>query len=335
MFRNFSLAVLIICVLTGSSWAGVILLKNGDRISGKIIDNGVDAVRIDTEELGVISVNQGLIDQVMTDKELKAKDEADKKAQADAIEAAKAQAIAEVKAQGQTAAVVAAPAPTPAPKYWQHAVGAGYSATNGNTKTTGATLNFHSTYTKNKNVVDIKGSYEYDSSHGRMTAQKAYGKLENDYTLGGPESRWFNTRSVELDHDKFAGISYRILPQIGLGYWFWKSDESRFEFDDGVGYEYTKWNTPNTKNTGNMADIAHLYIDKIVFWKTKLSEDLTFYPDLAYGTQYRLRSESDITTPLTQALSWKISLIDKYNTTPSGNSKKNDTDFETSIQYAF
>ena len=335
MVKKVALAALMALVVSVQSWAGVILLKNGDRISGKIIENGTDAVKINTQELGIISINQNLIDQVMTDAEVRAKDEADKQAQADAIEAAKQQAAAEVKAQYQAAAVVPAPAPAPAPKLWQHQVAAGYSTTNGNTKTVGATLGFHSTYTNGKNVVDIKGNYEYDASHGRMSTQKAYGKVENDYTLGGPDSKWFNTRSVELDHDKYADISYRILPQIGIGYWFWKSDDSKFEVDDGVGYEYTKWNTPNSKNTGNMADIAHLYIDKVVFWKTKLSEELTFYPNLAYGSEYRLRSESDILTPLTQALSWKIAFIEQFNTTPEGTSKKNDTDLETSIQYAF
>jgi len=342
MFRKIALLSTLIFTLSSASWASVVLLKNGDRISGEITDNGTDAIKIKTEATGEITINKGLVDTVLTDDEAEAKKEADKKAQADAqqqaIDAAKAQAIAETKAQDQAAAAAqAAPAvvPAPAPKAWVSTVNAGYNTTNGNTKTVGATFEEKTTYTHGKNVYDIKSFMEYDASHGRMSTQKAYGKIENDFTLGGPGSKWFNTRSLEVDHDKFAFVSYRILPQIGIGYWFWKGDDANFETDDGIGYEYTHYNTPNTKPTGNMADILHLYIDKTVFWKIKLSQDLTFYPNLAFGSEYRFRSESDVVTPVTDALAWKIGFIDEYNTTPSGNAKKNDTSLMTSIQYAF
>ncbi len=314
----------VFCVVFAQvSMANVVTLKNGDRLSGEILEDGAQFLKIKTELLGEISINKDLVQSVMTAEEAQAK-------AADVV-TAKAEAVVPVVEQ---APVVEAPAEeAKAPKVWDHKMSAGYSMTNGNTKTSASNITLFSHYKKDRNEWTVKSSLDYASSKGRMTTQKFYSKAQSDYRIGG--SKWFNSRSVEVNHDKFASVDYRVLPAVGIGYWFWEGDESKAEFDTAIGYEYTNYNVTDTKATGNFALIPHFYIDKVLIGKAKIAEDITLYPSLDSFADYRMRSETSLINPLSDVLSWKVSYIDEYNSSPKNNAKKNDSTFMSSIEYAF
>ncbi len=322
-------------LVTGAAHASVVTLKNGDRVSGEVLEDTENAVKIKTELLGEITINKDLIAKTLTAEEVLAEEAAIKKTQEDAIAAAKNEVIAAQAAAApvpEVPAVKEEPAPKPV-KYWDHKMGAGYSMTNGNTKTSAANITLNSHYKRDSNEWNIKSSLDYASSKGVMTVQKFYSKAQSDTRLGG--SKWYNSRSVELSHDKFATVDYRVLPAVGMGYWFWEGDDSKAEFDTALGYEYTNYNKTDVKASGNFALIPHLYFDKVLVGKAKFAQDLTFYPSLDSFADYRMRSESSIVNPLSDVLSWKVSYIDEYNSSPKGSSKKNDSTFMSSIEYAF
>ncbi len=297
MKRSFAGTLVLGFILTQSAWAGVVNLKNGDRISGEILEDANGFLKVKTELLGEISINK---DMVVVE------------APAPVVEAAAAKV----------------------PKAWEHKVSAGYNTTNGNTKTAAANISLNSKYKKDRSEWLVKGSLDYASSNSRMTTQKFFGKAQSDYRLGEGSS-WFNTRSVEITHDKFANVDYRILPAVGIGYWFWEGDLSKSEFDLGLGYEYTNYNLTDVKATGNLTLMPHYYVDKTLFGKSKISEDLTMYPSLESFADYRLRSETSLVNPLSETLSWKLSFIDEFNSAPASGAKKNDTTLMSSIEYAF
>lgn len=302
--------------MTHSVIADVITLNNGDRISGVIREIDAETLEVTSEVFGVMNISKEKISSIMNEEVVKVmQDEiVEKKKIVEEIPELKEQAIA-------------------VQKYWNHKLSAGYSMTNGNTKTSAANISLNSHYKRDQNDWNIKSSLDYASSNGRMTTQKFYSKAQSDYRF--VDSKWFNTRSVEVSHDKFAHVDYRILPAIGMGYWFWEGDDSKAEFDTAVGYEYTNYNTTDTKATGNFALIPHLYFDKVIIGKSKFSQDLTMYPSLESFADYRLRSESAFVNPLSDTLSFKISYIMDYNSTPKNDAKKSDTTLMSSIEYAF
>lgn len=302
MLRKIILSAIFVFALAHTSLASTIVMKNGDKITGEVTGDNGKHVAIKSEFFGELVVKKENIDTISDD------------------------------------AKAAEPAPepvlTPIPKVWDNKLSASYNTTNGNTKTTAANVTLDSTRTKGRKTWQIKNSLDYAADHGRMTTQKYYGKAKREYRLS-EGSKWFETNAVEVNHDKFAGIDYRVLPSIGLGYWFWEGEQSKSESDLGIGYEYTNYNTTDTKSTGNVSLIPHYYIDYTIFKKVKISEDFTIYPSLSRLSDYRFRSETSLISPLSNTLSLKLSFLDEFNSNPKGSAKKNDTTLLTGILYAF
>lgn len=301
------------------------------------MEDNVQFLKVNSELLGEISIKKELVSLVETTDQVEIrvqKEAADRQAE---LEQAQTKAVEDTKVAMQaidSAKVVeSAPVPVVTPKVWENKLSAGYSTTNGNTKNSHANISLDTQYNKGRDLWKIKTRYDYGSDKGRMNVQKFYSKAQNDYRLG-ENSKWFNTRSVEVAHDKFSKYDYRLLPTLGIGYWFWEGDDSKAEFDTGLGYEYTNYND-STKATGNFVLVPHAYLDKVLIGKLKFAQDITMYPSLDTISDYRLRSESSLVNPLNDVLSWKLSLIDEYNSSPKGGAKKNDTTLMTSIEYAF
>lgn len=309
--------ILCVCVsIANIAKADVVTLKNGDRLSGDIKDLDANTLELISETLGVINISKDNIASIMNEQALEAVKEAV------VVEKKIVEEIPEMKQQAIAVQ-----------KYWDHKLSAGYSLTNGNTKTSASNITLNSHYKKDQNDWNIKSSLDYASSNDRMTTQKFYSKAQSDYRF--IDSQWFNTRSVEVSHDKFANVDYRVLPAIGMGYWFWEGDDSKAELDTAIGYEYTNYNTTDTKATGNFALIPHLYFDKVIVGKSKFSQDLTMYPSLESFADYRLRSETAFVNPLSDTLSFKVSYILDYNSSPKNDAKKSDATLMSAIEYAF
>lgn len=315
MLKRTALLCLILCMGASSAWAGKIILKNGDQLTGHIDDSVEETVLIITDIFGPLKVSRDHVASILTDEQAAAQAQSPQPPPAEPV-------------QPQPEAVVLVP------KSWQHNLAAGYSTSNGNTKTSSANVSLDSHYKKGIDEWNIKSLLEYASDKGRMTTQKFYSRAGSDSRFR-EGSKWFNRRSVELNHDKFANIDYRILPAIGIGYWFWEGERSKAEFDLGIGYEYTNYNTTDTKSTGNFSLIPHFYIDKTLIGKSKISQDLTMYPSLESFADFRMRSETAFVNPVSDRLSFKLSFIDEYNSTPPAGAKKNDTTFLSSIQFSF
>lgn len=318
MEKFFTVAVYLFVCLAGPGIARAeyFYLKSGDRISGDILESTDEYFRIKMYYIEQeITLKRDLISRMESNEE-----------HAKALNQAP-------PAPGVTAANPIVPVTAPAPKYWENKLSAGYQVSNGNSKNTSAHLHLDSHYKKDRNEWFLKGQWDYGSDRGKMNMQKYYGRAQSNSRLAG-DTRWFYSRSLEINHDRFANIDYRVLPSLGMGYWFIENDKSKAEVDFGAGWEYTNYGDP-TKSTSNATFIPHAYFDKMLVGRMKFAQDLTIYPSLADIRQFRVRSDSSLINPITDKLSWKLSLIDEFNTEPGGDFKKNDITFISSLEYAF
>ena len=272
---------------------------NGDKISGKVISEENDFITIANDSLGELRVKKALVSKVVTEED---------------------------KEVIETVIIEES-------KPWKKELGLGYSQSTGNTRKSNASVGFTANKKTDKDETNIKANSFYSSANKKMDSQKWYGM--GRYALNIWDSlQWFNFYKLEIDHDRFANINYRVLPSVGLGYWFSDTTNWKAMTEAGLGSEYVNYRD-DTKNTNEAVVISRSFFDKRLFKESHLSEDFTIYPSLKNSGEYRLHSEAAFTNPVSKQFSLKISLIDDYNSNPAKDKKKNDTQIISSLNYSF
>jgi putative salt-induced outer membrane protein YdiY len=290
-------AVFCLFFAANPAFADVVHLRNGDKITGEIYEQDEISVKLKTELMGVVVINQQ--DIVHMEEEKKP-----------------------------------IPAPVEAPlKTWTHKFASGYQTTKGNNHSRWITGGLNSRYQKGRNEVQIRYDMFYGSDREKMTTQRSYGKLEHDYRFK-QGSKWYSTRTMEYAHDRFGNIDYRLIPRVGAGYWISEKPDWTAQLDLSVGYEYSNYREVE-KSRGTWVLVPHGFFNRRLIKKLKLIEDISLYPSIAPANSFRWRSETSLVNPLNSYLSWRISFIDEYNSRPLFESKKHDTTFLSSLEFGF
>ena len=291
----FIITIAYLCHGTQAEAANISLI-NGDQITGTIISEGADVFKVEHDILGILTIKKNAIAAITGTEEQPAE---------------------------ETPAIV-----------WKREIEAGYNITNGNTDTE----RFAGKVLINRNHVKVnettfKGTWEETSTNDKLDSQKWYTLGRFAYSFGTTK-QWYHFMKTELDHDKFANIDYRFVPASGLGYWF--SDEKPFRAmaECALGYEYTNY-SDSSKNSDDLVLIPRGFLSWDIFDRTTLSEDITVYPLLNNLGAYRLVSDLELATKLTQHFSAKLTLRNQYNSNPPADTKKHDLSLTSSLAYSF
>jgi putative salt-induced outer membrane protein YdiY len=220
---------------------------------------------------------------------------------------------------------------TPA-KLWQNEITLGFDRSRGNTSAT----ELNTTATLNRKTdhdeLTLKGFGYYSERKRQTDAERYGGSIRYAYSFGN-NLKWYSFYKTAYDHDRFGNIRYRIIPSIGLGYWFSDAADWKLMTEVGLGVTHTNFEDATDEST-ELDLIPRLFVQKKIF-RLMISQELLFYPSLTNEGEYRFHSETMIENPLNQVLSLRLSLIDDFNSDPGGDTKENDLRIITSIAYDF
>ena len=278
-------------------YADEVYLKNGDRISGKVIEEQEENIVIDTEAIGSIVINKKFVERIVAGEDIK-----------------------EAKAAEQK------------DKPWQRNISVGYNKSSGNTQNNQVSTHLYANRKTGHDEFTMKGEVYYSSSNKKMDSQKWYGM--GRYAFSFWDRKWYNFYKLETDHDRFANIDYRAIPSTGTGYWFSDEPDWKAMIELGIGLEYTNYRDAS-KDSNEAVLVPRGFFEKRLIEELRISEEIVLYPSLKDTDKYRLRSETALTHPISDRLSWKISFIDELNSIPTGSAKKNDYRLISSLDYAF
>jgi len=274
-----------------------VYLKNGDRISGRAVSEDDNQIKIDNTIIGTVSIKRESIENILYDKETKIPEAYKEK-----------------------------------PKLWSRGLSIGYSKSSGNTKNTHLSMGLCGRRKTDAGEFTIKGDTFYSSGNKKMDAQKWYGMIRYAYSFW--ERKWYNFYKFESDHDRFANIDYRLIPSVGIGYWFSDISDWKAMTEVGIGLEHTNFRD-DTKDSNEAVLIPRAFFEKGLFGKSRISQDIIFYPSLTESGEYRLHSETAFINPINEKFSLRFSFIDDYNLNPTKDTKKNDTRLISSLSYSF
>ncbi len=306
LFIRIYFCFLCFLVLSIPAYCGQIYLENGDRISGVIIDdNSEDLVTVETEAVGRISVEKKFIRSIILDSKK------DSTGKANDIPDAN-----EVREE----------------KLWNGELSLGCNQSGGNTKESQLNIQGLLNRKTDHDEFTTRGDIYYSSTNKQMNAQRWRASLR--YAQSFKNKRWYRYSKIEGDHDRFDSIGYRLVPSLGVGYWFATQEQFKLMADCGVGYEYTHYSNGSANKT-EIVLTPRILLEKQIFSKLKIIQEVQLYPSLSHGGEYRLHSETSLITPINKQLALRFSIVDDYNSSPDAQAKKNDYRFISALSYSF
>ncbi len=206
------------------------------------------------------------------------------------------------------------------PPLWDLGFQLGLNNATGNTETfsmqAGATANRKT----DEGEFDIKLRYSKGQNNGIENQNQAILNTRNEWTLG--ESPWSLFVTGTLEYDRFRAFDLRVATHAGPGYQFVTTE--KFDLGSRFGSGFSR----------EIGGPDNSYVPEASFggdfeWRISETQKLTttvdYYPDWSGFKDYRINTNTGWEVALAGPMdvSLKLSIIDRYDSTPNGR-KAND-----------
>lgn len=352
-FLSFSLICALFLVTCPSIFADQIILKNGDRLSGKIIKKDGDKIIIETEFAGTVSILWTAVEKIIADEPLNIKltdgqiikgivaTTEEEKLQVETqsvgtVEIAK-ENVEVVRNEAEQKKFIAEEELYRDPgllQLWRGTFDVGFSLTAGNsdTKAFNAGVRANRETLNDKISVYANAIQASNSNSGTAvtTAQAVYGGVRYDYNLS---EKLFVFGSGDFEYDKPQQLDLRSVIGGGFGYKFIRNDRTKLDIFGGATY-----NNENFSNGVTRSSAEALIGDELEFRLTDriiLEQRLAVYPGLSEFGEFRSLFDASVITRLNDWLGWQVTLGNRYNSNPVPGAVSNDFLFTTGLRATF
>ena len=345
MRKIFSVAIFLILIAVQVS-ADQIILKNGDRLTGKIVKSDGAKLVIKTDLVGDVTVELSSITSFTSDQPLYVTladgrtvsgvmTVSDAKAE---LRPAKSAALAlersnirVIRSEAEQLAYERSLDPGLLDN-WSGGADLGFALTSGNSDTTNFALGLAMTReTKNdKTSLYAASVYSRDSTNGdsRTVANtiRGGGRYERDINRS-----WFGYVFVDVEHNGLQDLTLRFVPGGGLGYHAIRNERTKLDLLGGFAWnrEYFKgdFNDRSSAEAQAGQTLEHRFNSRV-----SLKEQMFFFPNLTRGGEYRINFDSSLVTDITRRIGWQLTLSDRYLSNPPPGLEKNDLLLTTGLK---
>jgi putative salt-induced outer membrane protein YdiY len=328
---NFILSAALAACLTLAARAAdnfIIHLRNGDRLTGKIVDENATELTLQTPTLGKITIPVG---QILKREEIVATIAPAAGATNSVASATTTNAPATAAKAPTTPTAPAAVVTKPAqPKHWNTELQFGLNLRYTTTDQQEALVIAKSTYAKDHFREILEYNFTWGKTADTQTANKMYGSSKTEYDL---TKKWYAFGLVGAGYDEIRLIDRMVEADPGVGYTWIKTPDFVLKTEIGFGYQDQIFkNAPDAESySGRLAGIFTWRIYDKLTTDTKLE----YFPNLLAVNQYRFRGESTLKYPLSKVLSLNLNVIDLYDTQAPPGVEKNDLQLRSSVGIKF
>jgi putative salt-induced outer membrane protein YdiY len=329
------------------SRADLIVLKNGDRITGSIVKKDGASLTIKSDLFGVITAPWDKVESVKADTVLNVS-----AADGEILQGTLNSTAAGIEVASGTTKSVLPAAEIRAIRnadeqktyermlspgwgqLWAGSATVGWAGSKGNAETQTFTTGANAQrVTKNDKTVlhfnAIKAS-AFSSGKNSSTAQEMRGGLSYDHNIS---SRIFINTFNDYEYDKFQNLDLRFVIGGGLGYQLVKNAATSFSLVGGAAFNRSSYSTPAVTQSGE----GYLGDD----YSRKLGKAASFiqtariFSDLSHPGNYRVNFDAGTSVRITKGLNWNVSFSDRYVTPAALGRKSNDILYTTGLGFTF
>jgi putative salt-induced outer membrane protein len=363
MRRSFLCASLVLAAAVAAQ-ADQVTLKNGDRLTGGIVNSDGKTLLIKTEFAGDVTVqwdaitgiesseklNLTLKDGKMLSGKITTRDGKFVVAEAPTDLAPKDNIVAvrndaEQKAYDLAAERMAHPKFT---YFWSGLFDTGLALTRGNSQTATFTLSAKAVRETPRDKLTLYSTYIYGSDDStppsRTTANALRAGVRGDYNL---TPRVFVFALGDFETNELQHLDLRAVFGGGFGYHVIKTEKTVFDVYGGITYDRDSFSnytlvdnttvpptiTPVPSSVQNSAEaLVGEEFDTKFSQRSTLTERFSLYPNLSHTGDYRIEFDSSVSTTLKNWLSWQLTFSDRYISYPPTGLKGNDILLSTGLR---
>lgn len=319
------LLVIFVFALAGRAAASEVKMKNGDRISGIVVERSDAAIVVQTNYAGRITIDRSHIEAII---EPAAKDP---------------DTAAPLAATPKQVMATPRPAPAKARLFgggfsglidgWEGNANIGFSFTSGNsnntTMTTGVRAVKHGT--RDDLTVYARNLWNSTRGNGRIeTTQNAFwGGARYDRNIG---RKVFGFVSYDFESDRPKGLHFRSVVGTGLGHHTIKNEHTEIDLLAGGAWNRTWQRGPDTDTPEALAGVTlkHRFTERI-----RVQKAFTWFQNATDAAEYRYIFDATLSVDVTKRIGFYLSAGDRFNNDPVRNAKKNDFLFTTGMKWNF
>ena len=352
--KRITILILLTAVIGSSPiLADELKLKNGDRVTGEIVNSDDKKLKLKTAYAGEISIALDAIDQISSDQPLYLTlsdgqtivgTVASKEGRLEVTTTATAtvnverSAVQTIRSKAEQDAYLAEIERYRNPRLidlWSGALDLGYSLTTGNSRTNnlaiGATAVRETRRDKTSVYLATIRSKTAPADGESITTANAIrwgGRYELNLTdrLSAFALADFETNEIQL-------LDLRAVFGGGLGYYVKKSERTQFQVFGGGAYNKEYFSTGLDRSSGEALvgeELVFKINDRMAF-----RERAQYFPNLSETGEYRVTFDTSLVTKINRWFNWQVTLSDRYISNPVPGSKGNDVLFTTGLSLSF
>ncbi len=333
-------------------FADQIILKNGDRITGKILRKDGATIVIETESAGIITILWTAVEKLVSDqpmniklgdgKLIKGKIAAeDEKLEVETEDGntvlVKKEQIEIVRSDAEQQRFERELNRLRNPGFfdlWTGSVDIGFNLATGNTKMRGFTLAARAVRATTRDRISLYAN----AIRERETVRNVNRTSASTFLAGGRYDRnirptIFTFGSADLEHDGLAFLNVRAVFAGGLGYRAVRAERLQLEVLGGADYDAEFFMFGFRRNT------AELLLGNDLRWRIapriQVTERTRFHPNLTDTGRFRTNVQASMVTSLNSWLGWHISFNNRFDNRPFGTAERNDLLLTTGFRVGF
>jgi putative salt-induced outer membrane protein YdiY len=326
-----TLTPLFVLLLAATARADEVTLKNGDRLTGKVVDLVGGKLRLDSGHSGVVALDWGQVASIKTEEKVKVK-----LATGEVIEGKLGPGQeGRLKIESEGAGPVEVPMDrvkgiNEPPVAWHGAIDLAARTTDGNTHTTSMLLAAEALRATESDRLLFKAVFRYGETRNVITERNGFGQVKYDYLF---TEKIYGFLSGEVFSDRFKDLALRTVLAGGVGYIFLKSPETDVWGDAGLAYIDNDFR--NGKDEAHLGGRISAHLRRALPLGFELIDDAIFFPNFEDSDDWQARNDLAVTTALGQGWSLKAGMITEYDHDPPTGARKYDDIYYVGLGFRF
>jgi len=326
-----AMTMAVLLLSAGAARADEIALKNGDRLTGKVVDLVGGRLRIDTGHSGIVAVDWGQVASVKTDAKIKVK-----LATGEVIEGTLApgqDGKLKIESAGAGPLEIApdrVKAFNEPPVAWHGSVDVAARTSDGNTHSTSMLIAAEALRTTEADRLFFKAVFRYGETRNVLTERNAFGLVKYDYLF---TEKIYGFVSGEVLSDRFKDLTLRTVLAAGAGYIFLKSPETDLWGD--AGFAYIDNDLREGSDESHTGGRISAHIRRALPLGFEAVDDVVYLPNFKDSGDWQFRNDLALATGLGQGWTLKAGMITEFDNDPPTGLRKHDDIYYVGLGYRF
>jgi len=324
--------------------ADEVIIKNGDRIQGKVVNLTQGKLVFKTTYAGEITINWGQVTKLTTDQTLEAtlKENGKLKGRVTTSETGLLTFYPKDGAPSRqvTAQQINAMNRPKPPAKWDYtgSITAGASRETGNTNTEKYSFIGNAKIFKMPHEIKLYGEFHKEWSKDVLSKDNWLGSGSYRRFL---TEKWFIGAGGSAQSDKFKDLDIRASVGGGPGYQFWDSDEKNLSIIVGPAYTYEKYskkmaNFGNVQSRDYFSGFWNLDFDMWFFEKTfQIFHHDDFLYDFQDSANWNIRTRTGVRLPLVSKFFASFQINYDFDNQPADGKEKYDVYWTFGLGWEF